>query len=251
MLGILKALRTTVGHLPRKPLTVQYPEVREELPERSRGLFKVVVDVTTEEARCRACTLCETNCPVQVIRVDYRDKYDLPAVDQAALTRDRLAEQGAVDLSSLGPIIDGHLESGTGLNAVLQRVQDAYGYLPRAALQQLSLETGTSLSQIYGTASFSDRFRLAPPAAHIISVCRGTTCYAAGAPLVAQALREALGIDADGTTADGFVTLQSVDCLGVCGPAPVVRVDDRVHVAMTPERAHALVHELRVAERVT
>ena len=54
---------------------MQYPEQREQLPERSRGLFRVVIDPATDDPRCRACTLCETNCPVQVIRVNYRRKY--------------------------------------------------------------------------------------------------------------------------------------------------------------------------------
>ena len=72
MLGILKAMRTTLGHLPQRKITVQYPEQREQLPERSRGLFRVVIDPATDDPRCRACTLCETNCPVQVIRVNYR-----------------------------------------------------------------------------------------------------------------------------------------------------------------------------------
>ena len=64
-------MRTTLGHLPQRKITVQYPEQREQLPERSRGLFRVVVDPATGEPRCRSCTLCETNCPVQVIRVNY------------------------------------------------------------------------------------------------------------------------------------------------------------------------------------
>ena len=74
MLGILKAMRTTLGHLPQRKITVQYPEQREQLPERSRGLFRVVIDPATDDPRCRACTLCETNCPVQVIRVNYESK---------------------------------------------------------------------------------------------------------------------------------------------------------------------------------
>lgn len=71
MLGILKAMCTTLSHLPKKKTTVQYPEQRELLPERSRGLIRMVVDPETGEPRCRACTVCETTCPAQVIRVNY------------------------------------------------------------------------------------------------------------------------------------------------------------------------------------
>lgn len=245
MLGMLKALRTTIRHLPQKSFTVQYPEERVELPARSRGLFKVVVDVTSDEARCRACTLCETNCPVQVIRVDYRGKYRLPAVDEAALARRRLEEQGPLDLALLRPVLDAHLEGGTSLSAVLHDIQDVYRYLPRVALRQLSLEAGVSLSEVYGIAGHDDRFRLSPLGEHVISVCRGTACYAAGGTLVAEALRDVLEVADGGTTADGLVTLRSVDCLGVCGPAPVVRVDDDVHVGMTPDNARDLACRLR------
>lgn len=248
MLGMLKALRTTVGHLPRKPVTVQYPEVREELPERSRGLFKVVVDLTTDEARCRACTLCETNCPVQVIRVDYRNTYDLPAVDEADLARRRLEMQGDVDLAPLAPVIERHLELGTSLTTALEAVQDVYGYLPRAALQHLALQTGLPLSQVYGAASFYDHLRLAPPGRYVLEVCLGTACYAAGAPLVMAALEDVLQVADGGTTADGLFTLRSADCVGPCGPSPVVRVGDRLHTAMTPEKARQLVADLRASE---
>ena len=68
-----------------KKVTVQYPEQREQLPERSRGLFRVVIDPTSDDPRCRACTLCETNCPVQVIRVNYTSKYELPAPNEARI----------------------------------------------------------------------------------------------------------------------------------------------------------------------
>ena len=66
---MFKAMRTTLRHLPMRKITVEYPEQRDRLPERSRGLFRVVVDPASGDVRCRACTLCETNCPVQVIRV--------------------------------------------------------------------------------------------------------------------------------------------------------------------------------------
>ena len=64
-------MSTTLRHLPMRKVTTQYPEERYRLPERSRGLFRVVIDPASGEPRCRACTLCETNCPAQVIRVGH------------------------------------------------------------------------------------------------------------------------------------------------------------------------------------
>ncbi len=241
---MLKALRTTLSHAPRRPFTIEYPEVRAELPERSRGLFKVVVDVTTNEARCRACTLCETNCPVQVIRLDYRSKYDLPVVDQARIAHARMASQGDLDLTPLPGVIEGYYEHGTGLVALLQDVQELYGYLPRAAIDEVSLHTGISLSQIYGVASFYNQFRLSPIGKHLISVCHGTACHVAGASAITSALEDELGIDAGKTTSDREFTLGSVACMGACSQAPVMRIDDQTYGNLTPDKTRKVIREL-------
>jgi NADH-quinone oxidoreductase subunit E len=249
MLGMLKAMRTTISHLPRRKITVQYPEQREDLPARSRGLFSVVINPATGDPRCRACTLCETNCPVQVIRVNYANKWDLPAVNEARIARARLAVQPDIDLTPLRSILDDYFEDRTGLISVLQQIQDAYSYLPRAALQEFSVKSGVSLSQIYGAASFYDQLRLSPVGKHLISVCHGTACHVAGAPRVTEAFEEVLGIGVGKTTKDGLFTLQTVDCVGACAPAPVVRVgDDETHGRMTPDAARRLVTDMRAKE---
>ena len=246
MLGILKAMRTTLGHLPQRKITVQYPEQREQLPERSRGLFRVVIDPATDDPRCRCCTLCETNCPAQVIRVNYESKFSLPAVNEARIGRARSESQPTHDLAPLAPVIDHCREAGTGMMAVLQHTQEIYGYLPRVALQEISLETGVSLSQVYGVASFSRHLRLTPAGMFVITVCQGPACHAAGAPLIAATLSEELGVVAGETTQDRLFTLGTERCLGACVLAPVVRVgDDEMHGRMTPDKARALVSELR------
>ena len=246
MLGILKAMRTTLGHLPQRKITVQYPEQREQLPERSRGLFRVVIDPATDDPRCRACTLCETNCPVQVIRVNYESKFKLPAVNEARIARARIASQPTHDLAPLAPVIDHYRETGTGMMAVLQHTQEIYGYLPRAALQEIALETGVSLSQLYGVASFYDQFRLSPVGRFVVTVCHGTACHVAGAPLITEAFADVLDVEVGKTTPDRLFTLQTVSCVGACALAPVVRIgDDETHGRMTPDKARALVTELR------
>ena len=246
MLGILKAMGTTLRHLPQRKITVQYPEQREQLPERSRGLFRVAIDPATDEPRCRACTLCETNCPVQVIRVGYRSAYDLPAVNEARIQRVRTDSQPVPDLAPLAPVIDHYRETGTGLMAVLQHTQEIYGYLPRLALQEIAVETGVSLSQLYGVASFYDQFRLSPVGRFVVTVCHGTACHVAGAPLITEAFSDELGLEVGKTTKDRLFTLQTVSCVGACALAPVVRIgDDETHGRMSPDKARALVAELR------
>ncbi len=218
MLGILKAMRTTLGHLPQRKITVQYPEQREQLPERSRGLFRVVIDPATDDPRCRSCTLCETNCPVQVIRVNYESRYELPVVNEARIERVRADSQPTPDLKLIRPVIDHYRETGTGMMAVLQHTQEIYGYLPRLALREISVETGVSLSQLYGVASFYDQFRLSPVGRFVITVCHGTACHVAGAPLITDAFSEELGVAVGKTTKDRLFTLQTAGCLGALRP---------------------------------
>lgn len=244
MLGMFKAMRTTIRHLPTKKLTVQYPEEREKLPERSRGLFRVVVDPSSGEARCRACTLCETNCPVQVIRVEHTSTYDLPAPNTAHLARARLGAQPSIDLGLLRPAIDDYHERGTGLIGILQHTQDIYRYLPRRALEEIARQTGISLSQIYGVASFYNQFRLSPTGAHIIEVCHGTACHVAGSTKISEALQEELGVAEGKTTPDMKFTLSSVACMGACSQAPVMRIGDRTFGGLTPDKTRLIIREI-------
>src|SRR5665647_19467 len=244
MLGMFKAMRTTIRHLPMKKITVQYPEQRERLPERSRGLFRVVIDPASREPRCRACTLCESNCPAQVIRVNYTSKYQLPVPNAARITEARLAAQPEVDLKPLQPVLDDYYERGTGLIAILQNAQEAYGYLPRLAIQEISLQTGVSLSQIYGVSSFYNQFRLSPVGEHIIDVCHGTACHVAGAVQITEALEEELGVADGKTTSDRKFTLSSVACMGACSQAPVMRIGENTYGGLTPDATRKIIRDL-------
>ena len=249
MLGMFKAMRTTLGHLPKKKITVQYPEERERLPERSRGLFRVVIDPSSGDPRCRACTLCESNCPVQVIRVNYTSKYRLPVPNEARIAEARISAQTDVDVADLRPVLDDYREHGTGMVTMLQNTQDVFGYLPRLALQSIALETGVSVSQIYGVASFYNMFRFTRVGKHVLSVCIGTACHVAGAPLLVDAFSQELGIGVGSTTPDGLFTLQTVNCIGACALAPVVRHgDDETFGRLTPDEARKIVRELRAEE---
>lgn len=112
------------------------------------------------------------------------------------------------------------IRSGAGLTQTLHATQAAFGYLPRAALEDIATETNTPLSSIYGVASFYSQFRLAPVGKHIIDVCMGTACHVAGAPLVVEAFSQELEIPVGGTTPDGLFTLQTVNCVGACASPP-------------------------------
>lgn len=119
-------------------------------------------------------------------------------------------------------------EKGSVIPA-LQNVQDEYGYLPKFALQLIADHTGKSLSGVFSTASFYSQFHMEPRGEHTIRVCTGTACHVAGASEISEELQDELDVELDEITDDGQFTVEHVRCVGACGLAPVVTVDDTVH----------------------
>jgi NADH-quinone oxidoreductase subunit E len=112
---------------------------------------------------------------------------------------------------------------------ILQRTQEAFGYLPEEAMGRIARFTGVTESRLYGVASFYAQFRLTPVGENRIMVCRGTACHVRGAQQVLSELSRQLGIEEGQTTADGKYTLETVACVGCCALAPCVTVNNRVH----------------------
>jgi NADH-quinone oxidoreductase subunit E len=129
-----------------------------------------------------------------------------------------------VDLSPVLKILDKHIEDRAALISILEEVQNEYGYLPEAALRLVAKETGCSLVDIYGVATFYHSFSLKPRGKFIISVCMGTACHVRGGPAVAEEFERQLGIKAGETTPDMQFTLETVNCLGACALGPIVTV---------------------------
>lgn len=117
----------------------------------------------------------------------------------------------------------------SNLIGVLQGVQDRLGYLPPAALGQISRRTRIPLSRIYGVATFYSQFRFAPVGEHIVRVCHGTACHVSGAQRVSEVVVQELGIEEGETSEDGLFTLEHVACLGCCSLAPVMMVDETTY----------------------
>lgn len=111
----------------------------------------------------------------------------------------------------------------------LHKIQSVYGYLPEEALMLVSEELDIPITQIYGVASFYSLFSLEPKGQHIISVCLGTACYVKGAQNILDRLSSELGIEEGSTTEDGKFTLQATRCIGACGLAPVIMIDEKVY----------------------
>lgn len=121
------------------------------------------------------------------------------------------------------------------LIAVLHKVQELYRYLPEDVLQVVARDMKISLSHIWGVATFYHYFNLKPIGKHVISVCLGTACYVKGADKVLDAVKRNLDIQVGDTTADNLFTLQECRCLGTCGIAPVMMIDDKIYGELTPE----------------
>lgn len=133
--------------------------------------------------------------------------------------------------------------------AILQDIQEEYRYLPREAFDYLSKQLGVSLAKLYGVATFYENFSLSPKGKYVIKICDGTACHVRKSIPILDAMRKELGLVGDKkTTNDLMFTVETVSCLGACGLAPVLTVNDKVYPAMTPEAAVELLNELKAAE---
>ena len=243
---------------------------RRELVDKPRGvgLFDLVKD-KGGAYKCYACTLCERTCPEDCIEIDYCPEFeevpfDVEAERAAALATLPGESCGAgaacvmgekpagfvpeIDMKKFDAVIAG-IREGSGLVQALHTTQEAYGFLPRIALESIAEEMRLPFSRIFGVASFYGQFRLVPVGKYVIDVCMGTACHVAGAPLVVEAFSQELEVPVGGTTPDGLFTLQTVNCVGACALAPVVRLgDDETIGRVGPNEARKLVRKLRKAE---
>lgn len=116
---------------------------------------------------------------------------------------------------------------------ILQDAQEAYGYLPQEVLREVAVKLNISFSKVYGVATFYTQFHLQPRGKNVIKVCTGTACHVRGAGEVLKAIEEELGIQSGQTTPDLEFTLETVACIGACGLAPVIMINDDTHGRLT------------------
>jgi len=128
---------------------------------------------------------------------------------------------------------------------VLQKLQEAYGYLPQDIIQRLSEKTGIFVSQIMGVVTFYSQFRLRPVGKNIVRVCFGTACHVNGAENIADAICRELNIELGGTTEDKMFTVESVACLGCCSLAPVIMINDETHGRLSPDSARNVIRQAK------
>ncbi len=132
-------------------------------------------------------------------------------------------------------VIEKHKEQPGGLMPVLQEAQEIYGYLPIEVQQMIADGLNTSLSEVYGVATFYSQFSLMPKGEYRVSVCLGTACYVKGADKILEAVEKKLGIKSGECTKDGLFSLDSTRCIGACGLAPVMMINDEVYGKLKPD----------------
>lgn len=133
----------------------------------------------------------------------------------------------------LKKVIEAHKGDKGALMPILQQAQDIYGYLPIEVQKMISNEMDIPLEKIYGVATFYSQFTLNPKGKNAISVCLGTACYVKGSGDIYNKIQEELGIHGGECTNDGKFSLDACRCIGACGLAPVLTVNDEVYGRLT------------------
>jgi NADH-quinone oxidoreductase subunit E/NADP-reducing hydrogenase subunit HndA len=123
------------------------------------------------------------------------------------------------------------------LIAILHKAQSMWGYLDVTVLDEIASVMNIPTAHIWGVATFYHFFSLKPKGKHVISLCLGTACYVKGAEQILERIKDELKITIGQTTEDKLFTLQETRCLGTCGLAPVMMIDDKVYGALTPKKA--------------
>lgn len=138
--------------------------------------------------------------------------------------------------AKLHAVIEANKEDKSRLMAVMQEAQEIYGYLPIEVQQMIADGMEVPLEKVYGVATFYAQFALSPKGKYHISVCLGTACYVKGSGGVMDKISEQLGIGAEECTPDGKYSLSACRCIGACGLAPVMTVNEDVYGRLTPDQ---------------
>jgi len=128
---------------------------------------------------------------------------------------------------------------------LLQAAQEAFGFVPESAMEQISGVTGIPVAEVYGVVTFYKQFRLTPRGKYMLKLCDGTACHVNGSVPLEQTVEDVLAIRRGETDKELLFTLEVVNCVGCCSLAPVLMVEDETHGSLTPRKVTALLKKLR------
>lgn len=140
-------------------------------------------------------------------------------------------------------VIKSHKDDKGALMPVMQKAQDIYGYLPIEVQKIISDGMGIPMERIYGVATFYAQFALQPKGKYRISVCLGTACYVKGSGKIYEKIQDILQIQGGECTLDGKFSLDACRCVGACGLAPVMMINDDVHGRLTPDQVQGILEK--------
>ena len=262
-LAIVKGMLFAIRQAFSPKLTVQYPEVVNEISPRHRGRLILLYD-EAGALKCETCFQCAAACPIECIDmggVDTRGRYHVhwgPAEqyaerrEESALRRsgrpvpDRAFDPfESIDLGPLDAILAAEGHKPRRAMAILEGTQGAYGHLPVAALQHIAHQTGVGYSELYGIATSYPHLHFEPPVGHVVRICRCAQCTLLGGGRVLAAFREHLGTDVGGVSPDGAVRLGTTECRGASAGTPWVEVDGEVLPRSSVEDAVTIAAALR------
>jgi NADH-quinone oxidoreductase subunit E len=147
-------------------------------------------------------------------------------------------------------ILDSHHREPSKLIPILQAVQHEYRFLPEEVLTFVATSLGLPPARVYGVATFYAHFALQPKGKYVVRLCDGTACHVKQSSGILDALREKLGLTGSAvTTRDMLFTVETVSCLGACGLAPVMVVNETVYGQMNPRKAVAVLDEIIEREK--
>jgi NADH:ubiquinone oxidoreductase subunit E len=220
------------GHLNIEKLT--YSEV--ESIEGEAGNFRVRVRKKPRfinEDKCTGCGTCTTNCPVLNI-AHFEDVDELGKV--------QLKEE---DRQVFQQILSQHDINRESIIAVLQDINNRYRYLPDDILRHVARALDVPLSLVYSLATFYNAFSLVPRGKYVIRVCMGTACHVQGGYQILQGLERMLEVPVGGTTEDKNFSLEEVRCLGCCGLAPVITINEDLYGSVTQAKLPKILERYR------
>jgi formate dehydrogenase subunit gamma len=142
--------------------------------------------------------------------------------------------------ATVAAIIQAHQGTPGAMLPILHAIQDSLGHIPADAVPLIADALNVSRAEVHGVITYFDHFRQQPAARHVVHLCRAEACQARGADALAGHVRQALGCDFHGTSADGKVTLEPVYCLGHCAVGPNIAIDDKPYARVSTARFDAL-----------
>ena len=259
-LGIAKGMALTMRRFFAPKATIQYPETAPDIAVRFRGRLQLLYD-ELGNLKCETCFQCAAACPVECIDMggfDTKGRFHVHwgAPEQYAERREESALRrsgrpvpdpafgrfDAVDTAAIDGILQKYDYDHKQMLAILESTQQAYGYIPVAAVKKISQISGAPYALIYGTATYYSHLRFEKPG-HTVAVCRCTACLMAGASRIAQSLGHALGTEL-GRPPAGGVALEQIPAHLPGAASPLVTVDGKPQPRLTAASAAALGHRL-------